>query len=207
MYRDGIDVVIPARNEQDTIGPIVDTFISHPAIDKVIVVVDADTVDDTAVMAGSKRFPNGWVINNVARGKGQCVMAGLMDVRTDYVVFCDADVTGLTYDHVSLLVADAIIGGDALTIGVPDVPNNYPTERIWAWPWVSGQRCVPTKLVRPLELHGYLMEVQINAAARWAGLPVCMEWLRGLKSKYQITDVRIREMERDHKWGREKGIV
>jgi glycosyltransferase involved in cell wall biosynthesis len=205
-----IDVVIPARNEAQTIGPIVAEFVNHPAINYVIVTADADTTDDTenvAFAAMDNDIEKGWVIANQTRGKGQGVAAALRMVQTEYVIFCDADITGLTYDHISLLICDAVIGKKSITIGVPDIPNNYPAERIWAWKWVSGQRCVPTALVRPLQLHGYLMETQINRAAKWARLPITFEWLRGITSKYQMTELRIQEMERDREWARQMGIL
>jgi glycosyltransferase involved in cell wall biosynthesis len=201
---DGVDVVIPARNEENTIGDIVRQFVEHPGIREVIVGIDADTTDNTAMaaaMAGAGIRVYG------ARGKGQCVTGALMRVETPYVVFCDADVTGLTYDHISLLIAGAILGERTVTIGVPDIPSNYPDKRVWAWRWVSGQRCVPTSLVRILDLHGYLMETQINRASQHAEIPIRFEWLRGLKSKFQMSEVRIAEMERDAEWARQKGIL
>jgi glycosyltransferase involved in cell wall biosynthesis len=206
---DSIDVVIPARNEQDTIGRIVSVFKTHPAIGRVIVVVDSDTSDDTAILAAGAigTWNEGWVITEAGRGKGQCVRRGLEEVTTDYVIFCDADVEGLTANHVSLLLLEAVMDTNAMTIGVPDVPSNCPIERIWAWPWVSGQRCVPTALVSPLFLHGYLMETQINQAARYASVGVHFEWLRGLKSRYYMSARRISEMERDFHFGKEHGIL
>jgi glycosyltransferase involved in cell wall biosynthesis len=209
MAYEGIDVVIPARNEQDTIGVVVSVFKAHPAIGKVIVVVDRDTADDTAILAVNAVADNrhGWVLTPEARGKGQCVREGLKQVVSKYVVFCDADVRGLTYDHVSLLIGNAVLDEPYVTIGVPDIPSNYPTERLWAWPWVSGQRCVPTALVRPLYLHGYLMETQINAAAKHTGLPLNFEWLKGLQSSYYMSERRIREMMEDAEWGHKHGIL
>src|ERR1700751_3969516 len=203
------DVVIPARNEQDTIRDIVDIFSSHPSIGNVIVGIDADTTDSTIGLL----FRTTAQMVFGERGKGQIVTKCLKAVETPYVLFCDADITGLTTDHVGLLVAEATVdsawdlGDPVMTVGVPEIPANLPTDRLWAWPWVSGQRCVPTRLVRPLRLHGYLMETQINAAARHASMPVRFEWLRGVKSEYKMTERRLDEMQRDAVWGREHGVL
>lgn len=209
MTYDGIDVVLPARNEAKTIGQIINIFLLHPAVGKVIVCVDSETADETAQIAASciDDYRIGWIITNAGRGKGQCVRRGLEEVTTKYVAFCDTDITGLTVDHVSLLLSNAVLDEPYLTIGVPDIPKNYPTERLFAWPWVSGERCVPTALVRPLFLHGYLMETQINAAAKHASLPVHFEWLHRLKASYYMSEKRIREMMRDAQFGREHGIL
>jgi glycosyltransferase involved in cell wall biosynthesis len=204
-----VDVVIPARNEDETIGQVVSVLRTHPAIGRIFVVVDKDTADFTTDYALSAigGIQYGEVLNHMTRGKGQGVTYGTQFVTTKYVLYCDADITGLTYDHISLLLSDAIVDGEFMTIGVPDIPDNYPTARIWAWPWVSGQRCVPVKLVRPLRLHGYLMETQINAAAKHSRLPLRFEWLDGLKSSYYMGQKRIDEMELDAAFGRAHGLL
>jgi glycosyltransferase involved in cell wall biosynthesis len=204
---DAIDVVIPARNEADNIGWLISALKLHPAIGRVVVIVDADTHDDTYKIACAAT-DNGDVVcaGRTPRGKGQCVTYGLGYTRSPYILFCDADIKGLTYDHISLLLCDAIAGNRTMTIGVPDVAKNLPSERIWAWRWVSGQRCMPASLV-PTPLIGYLMETQINRAARDARLQLRFEWLRGLKSPYNITEQRITEMQRDAEIGRKLGIL
>ena len=206
---DIVDVVIPARDEQETIGAVISTLKLHPAIGQVIVVIDKETTDDTAWIAVNAVSDNrdGWVLTPNAHGKGQCVRAGLAEVKTDHVLFCDADIKGLTYDHISLLLCNAIAGKDCMTIGVPDVPSNYPTDKLWAWRWVSGQRCVPTRLVKPLFLYGYLMETQLNLAARHSQLPVDHEWLRGLKSDYYMSERRLQAMADDARFGIDHGII
>ena len=204
---DVIDVIIPARNEQDNILSLVREFEWHPAIGTVIVGIDADTTDNTVGVL----FSTTATLLFGARGKGQVVSRCLQIATSPYVLFCDADVKGLTQVHIDLLIANAIFddAGEhpVVTIGVPDVPENYPTDRLWAWPWVSGQRCVPRRLVNMLNLHGYLMEAQINAATKHAAMPINFEWLTGLKSEYKMTDKRLAEMQRDADYGRRHGIL
>ena len=205
---DTIDVVIPARNEDKTIGNILSVIKLHPAIGTVIVVIDKDTGDNTATVAREALDSTDLVLTeNTPSGKGQCVRHGLRHVSSEYVMFCDSDITGLTVDHVSALIYSATIGDYTMTIGAPEIPRNYPTEKIWAWKWVSGERCVPTSLVRPLHLHGYLMETQLNTAAKHADMPVTFTWLKGLKSSYYMSARRIQEMERDAQFGRTHGIL
>jgi len=212
MAYDTIDVVIPARNEQGTISDILTVLSGHPAIGSIIVGIDADSIDNTETLLIQKwcHLPNLFLTFG-EKGKGQVVKKCLNLVMSPSVMFCDADITGLTYDHVSELLADTVIDDDAnhagMTIGVPDFPPNYPRQRMWAWPWVSGQRVVPTALVRPLNLHGYLMEVQINTAVKHASLPLHFVWLEGVKSKYQMSELRVNEMQRDAQWGREHGVL
>jgi len=198
------DVVLPARNVANTIEDIIDVLHSHPSIGQVIVSIDMDTTDLTMKAAKTSDV----LIATNAGGKGQCVMEGLRRVTSPWVLFMDSDIRGLTYDHIGLLIADAVAGNpDRMTIGVPDVPYNYPSTRLWAWAWVSGQRCLPMRIIRDLNLHGYLMETQINRAAKNAGIPLNFEWLQGLTSEYIMDERRLREMDRDAQWGRTHGLL
>lgn len=201
-----MDVVIPARNEAATIGPIVALFATHPLISRVIVSVDADTDDPTmeyAIDSGATDTITG----TRNRGKGQCVTFGLWRVSTPRVIFCDADLRGLTHEHITHLTHPT----EGMIIGVPDFPR--PSELIatgqprkWAarlhlaWPLVSGQRSVPTDLARSLNLHGYLMEAQLNQAVKGRNLPIDYCELHGLRSPFILSDTRMAEMDRDRQW-------
>lgn len=203
------DVVIPARNEVATIKPIVETFRAHPFIRRIVVCVDWDTADNTALMA---RSPASLVIHDSSmKGKGQCVDAGLTYVETDQVIFSDADYRGLCLTHIDRLV----IGHSRadMVIGIPDfpkldkIPQQFRGRIEYAWPWTSGIRVVDTDIVRRLQLTGYLMETQINKAIHDAGKVVKFIRLPGLVSPFNMTPQRLAEMERDRSIGQQKGIL
>ena len=165
-----IDVIIPARDESLTLGAIIDAFHGSERTGKVIV-VDDKSVDGTWDVAVTH---NALVITGPGEGKGQAVMAGLPFVSTDDVVLCDADLMGFTVEQANMLMDDfysgEINGFDYEVIGIPDFSPNLP----WAhkvldspiWGLVSGERRLPLALLKDLDLHGYAMEVQINAAVR-----------------------------------------
>lgn len=193
------DVVIPARNEESTIGDIVTAFRSHRRIGKIIVAIDADTTDDTygrAYKAGA------FTIQALCAGKGQVASFGLSYVQTRQVIFSDADYWGMTREHVNKLLWAPHL--ELNLIGVPDVPKNYPDAQAWAWPWVSGLRRIPTEVARSVLLHGYTMEVVLNAAAMDAGLPTLHHRMWGLESPYEMTDQRKAERDRDLRWLQER---
>lgn len=207
-----MDVVIPARNEQDTVGWVVQEFTRHPTIMNVIVSVDADTTDDTwevADMAGATRIITG----TYHRGKGQCMMAGLQYVESERVIFCDADITGLTQGHINHLIHPT----DGMILGVPDWPTPEEFEatgqpRKWrrrltqSWGMVTGQRSMPTQFARSItDLHGYLAETQFNVRALESGMELIPCALKGLHAPFKLTDQRLAEMERDRQWGMAHG--
>jgi glycosyltransferase involved in cell wall biosynthesis len=205
------DVIIPARDEEDTILSIVWKFVEHPAIHDIIVVIDPETTDLTASRIRSEFFKDSGVnlLYSTKPGKGQCVKQALSAVHTDVVILCDADLQGFTCDHVDRLTGSRGITETRLeqTILVPVFPENVPLHVINAWPWVSGQRRVPVWAIRELNLHGYLMEVQINNNMKRLGLGTRFLLDSTLISPLRMTAKRVIEMERDRKWGKEHGIL
>lgn len=197
------DVVIPAWNEETTLPSILRVLTTHDHIDRVIVVVDEETTDDTAVKA--KEFTS-WVHAGY-HGKGQNVMLGLSLVQSEHVMFCDADYSNLTHKHVDTMLNAR--GYEWMTIGVPEFPVDVPARVISAWPWVSGIRIMPTEMplaVTP-ELHGYLTEVQLNKHAAQHGYHVAFKFLPGLWSPFLMTPRRVQERELDRAWGMREGVL
>lgn len=200
-----IDVIVPARNEENTIGKIIRVLHEHPFIRTIMVCIDADSRDGTEMIArrtGHVTIPSTAGI----RGKGQLVTHGLKYVRTPYVMFCDSDYTGLSYSHITVLAGN--LTPKITKIGVPDFPDmDVPPRVISSWPWVSGIRVVPTELVKELALHGYLMEVQINKQTVDRGYNFRFRFLPGLNSPYKMSPKRLEEMERDRYWGLENKVL
>lgn len=206
------DVVIPARNEEKTIATIVNTFTTHPLIKSVIVSVDADTTDNTWDVVSNDTDAT-WICSGYHnRGKGQCVNAGLQHVTTRRVILCDADVTGLTHDHIGHLMHPT----DGMILGVPDFPTpaelaatghplRWHRRLRYAWPLVTGQRSVPTAMAQAIDLHGYVMETQLNIVAEAHNVETITCQLRGLRSPFRLTPKRRQEMERDRAWAIQNG--
>ena len=87
-----ISVVIPARNEADRIGPLLDSLASALGIIEVIV-VDDESTDGTArvaqahgaVIVSPPSRPEGWV------GKTWALQQGIVAARGEWIVSLDAD--------------------------------------------------------------------------------------------------------------------
>jgi glycosyltransferase involved in cell wall biosynthesis len=179
-----VDVVICAMNEAPTIAGVVAACRNAPGTSRVIVVDDRskDGTGRIAKRAGAHR-----VITGPGTGKGQALTAGMELVTTDRVVFVDADLTGLTAEHVELLCQphDGVIiasrssasGRVDLTID-PDQPlivgHAYGRPGVYHAGDVlnSGQRSMPARLPRMIRLTGYYAEMQLHWVAAGLGLPV-----------------------------------
>lgn len=202
-------VIIPARNEEATIGPIVGQFTTFPGEEMhVYVGLDADTTDKTSeVTLDWEGVPIPYT--NI-RGKGQIIAAtvdalekaGLISHR---IILCDGDYTGLTWDHIARIIKPV----QGMTVGIPDWPDcEVPEHVTLAWPRVSGFRCLPWTMI-PRNAHGYLLETQLNQQAARDKMPVREVFMPGLKSPFQwpLSPKRMAELVRDKEWGTRNGVL
>jgi|SRR5271170_115017 len=199
-----IDVVIPARDEAKTLAAVLSRFARHQFISRIIVCVDGDTTDGTERVA-SVYTDHIIPASRGISGKGQLMSAGVRQVTTPYVMFCDADYDGLNERHVTAMAGN--VHPQTMKIGVPEFPTaDVPNRVISAWPWVSGIRVVPVELVQTLELHGYLAEVQMNMECQLLHYHFRFVFLNGLVSPYKMSPRRLSEMDRDRDWATTHGI-
>jgi glycosyltransferase involved in cell wall biosynthesis len=203
-------VIIPARNEEDTIGQIVRAFQRNSqTMGHVYVGIDSHTTDNTEAKA---RDAGALVVNcNNIHGKGEVVafLAGamrLLDVMTERVILCDADYTGLNRRHVGALLSER----RGMAIGVPDFPTaeEVPAHVSRAWPLVSGFRLLPQRLI-PDNAHGYLLETQLNQAAQREGEIIRTIPMPGLTSPFRwpLSPRRMAALRQDADWGFKNGVL
>ncbi|MCW6010680.1 glucosyl-3-phosphoglycerate synthase [Micromonospora sp. CPCC 205371] len=111
--RSRVSVVIPARNEEETVGEIVATIHGKlvreiPLVDE-IVVVDSRSSDGTAAVAraaGARVVDQDEMTRGLPRmeGKGDALWAGLAAARGDVIAFVDADLRNFRPHFVTGLV-------------------------------------------------------------------------------------------------------
>lgn len=82
-----VSVVIPARNEANNIGFVLDGL--PVGIDEVVL-VDGNSVDDTIGVA-RRAYEDIVVVRQTRRGKGNALAAGFIAAKGDYIVTIDAD--------------------------------------------------------------------------------------------------------------------
>lgn len=89
-------LIIPAYNEEKRLGiflqSVVDYLNQQQDINEIIV-VDDGSIDATVSVAEkfSHRLPLRILKHAINKGKGAAVRTGVMDARSDYVIFMDAD--------------------------------------------------------------------------------------------------------------------
>ena len=107
-----VSVIIPAFNEDKTVGQVVETVKELDYIDEIIV-VDDGSYDNTSRVAAEA---GAIVIQHTKnRGKGSAIKTGFKNSKGDIVVFLDADIENLTAEQVDKIIQPLITGEADIT--------------------------------------------------------------------------------------------
>lgn len=165
-------VIIPAFNEERTVGGVIDAAKQVPFVDEIVVVSDGST-DDTADVA---RMCGARVISlHENLGKGGAMMVGLQNTDAEVVLFLDADLVGLHPGHVVDMLLPVLEGEAEMTVGIFEQGRLATDLAQFFAPFLSGQRAVKRDLfihLSNLELTRFGVEVALTRFARTAGIKV-----------------------------------
>ncbi|WP_291424505.1 glycosyltransferase family 2 protein [Deinococcus sp.] len=169
-----VAVVIPAFNEEYTVGEVVK--ISLELTPEVVVASDgsADNTVGAARAAGAKVVdlqPNG--------GKGPALEAALHATNAEFVVMLDADLTGLTREHLLTLLRPVLSGELDMSIGVFE-GGGFVTD--WGnklTPHLSGQRACR---------RAWLLDVPHLGKERWPE-PAITAYLKSTEARWDYVEL------------------
>jgi glycosyltransferase involved in cell wall biosynthesis len=169
-----VSAVIPAYNEEKTIGSVLAVLIKCPEIDEVIVVSDGSE-DGTADVA--RRFPVQLVELTENRGKGGAMKEGVNRATGDVLLFLDADLIGLTVEHLQKMLIPVTVGEAEMVIGIFANGRFFTDLAQVISPYLSGQRVIKRSLldsVDNMEMTRFGIEVALTRYARANQIP-CAE--------------------------------
>lgn len=162
-----VAAIIPAYNEERTIGSVVS--VAKRWRPHEVIVVDDGSSDRTAEIAKSAGARVISLAQNV--GKGGAMKVGAESTEAEVVVFVDADLTGLTVDHLTSLAAPVVNGEADMTVGVFEEGRLTTDIAQKIAPFLSGQRAMLRRIVLEvpgLESSRYGVEMAISRHAEKA---------------------------------------
>jgi hypothetical protein len=168
-----------------------------------------DSTDDVAYEAGAIVHRHPGII-----GKGQLIKRVIPDTGTARIMLCDADYTRFS-PHIAEMTTAIHHPFDTMRI----IVARHPTPAQWkvggapfpfyasAWGVNSGLRSFPRGLAVDLDLHGYLVETQLNQAAQTRGVLVEQIYESALVQPLRFSERRLEAMEADRLWGLANGVL
>ncbi len=160
-----VAAIVPAYNEEQTIGAVVHALQRSPLISEVIVVSDG-SIDRTVQRA--RRAGASVIELDTNVGKGGAMKIGADQTEADILLFIDADLVGLRNEHIRLLVSPVLSNNSEMTVGVFE-DGRFATDLAQKIaPFLSGQRAVRRdlfQLIPELEDSRYGVEVALSRFA------------------------------------------
>jgi len=160
-----IAVVIPAYDEEKTIGNVLKPLSTLSIIDEIVVVSDGSH-DRTASIA---RSYNARVIElDKNHGKTNAVLTGVQSTDADIILMLDADLIGLTNEHIINLLQPVVDNKADMTIGVFCSGRGATDLAQKIAPFLSGQRAICKAVLDRLEdykITNYGIEMALTLMA------------------------------------------
>ncbi|WP_296970557.1 glycosyltransferase family 2 protein [Tepidanaerobacter sp. EBM-38] len=145
-----IAVVMPAYNEEKTIGNVLKPLSNHKLIDEIIVISDGSS-DNTAKIAKSYKARVIELEKN--QGKTNAVLIGVKNTDADIILMLDADLIGLNDEHITSLLQPIIDKKADMTIGIFKSGRGATDLAQKIAPFLSGQRAISRSVFCKLEKH------------------------------------------------------
>jgi len=167
-----VAAIVPAYNEESTIGTVVSTLTSSPLIHEVLV-VDDGSQDLTPIIAKEAGARVITLDQNV--GKGGAMKIGAESTDADVLLFIDADLIGFNHNHIADLLRPILTQKAEMTVGI-FAHGRFATDFAQkVAPFLSGQRAVTRNLflqIPDIENTRYGVEVALSRYVSKHNIPV-----------------------------------
>ncbi len=161
-----VAAIVPAYNEEKTIGEVLTVLQNSPEVKRIIVVSDGS---EDGTVAASLPFKEVEVIEILEnRGKGGAVKAGVDYCNEEIILILDADLIGLTVEHISMLLKPVVEGEALMSVGIFEKGRVATDLAQKMAPFLSGQRALKRELlenISDLNLARFGIEVALHQYA------------------------------------------
>ncbi len=195
-----VAAIVAALNEEKNIGNVLKVLLGTKELDEVIVVVDGGSIDKTAEISknmGAK------VITCPEKGKGNAMRQGLKNTEAEILFFCDADLIGLSQEHISRLILPVLRNEAVMSVGIRERRGGGKIAeffiKIDPLLAIAGERAVRRHIFEAIPqdfIKGFMVETALNYYCKINNLPVIYVKLNSLR----ITT-------KEKKWGFARGFT
>ncbi len=194
-----VAAIVSALNEEANVGNVLKALLESKDLDEVILIDDGST-DRTAEIGrglGAKVLS---LPKKGGSGKGNAMKQGVKSTDAEVIVFIDADLIGLTTEHISLLIRPILENRAAMCVGVRGRYKGLPKFfiKIDSLLAIGGERAMKRSIFESIPerfIQGFAVETALNYYCRRKKLKVLYPELKNLA-------VVIKEK----KWGFWKGF-
>lgn len=127
MEKEKVAAIVPAFNEEKTIGKVIEALLAVPEIDEIIVVDDGSN-DKTSQIAQKFKVKLIRLKENI--GKGQALEIGSRATQAKILLFTDADLLKIKPSHFQKLLEPVLKNQVEMTVGSVDRSN---FSKIFRW--------------------------------------------------------------------------
>jgi glycosyltransferase involved in cell wall biosynthesis len=160
---------VPAHDEAATIGGVVTPLVGHPLVGEVIVVDDGSR-DATAALA---KDAGARVISlHRTRGKAAAMQWGTQLARHEILLFCDADVIGLSAEKITRIVKPVLDGQFDMYVGIRARRMYWANRLLHFTPVISGERALRREIWDQVPADykkNFQIEIALNYFAKLNG--------------------------------------
>lgn len=178
------DVVIPARNEAETVAAVVRAALASQGVQRVIVVDDHST-DDTAAVA---REAGAEVVLSRGRGnKAVALATGVAATDAPVLVFFDADILDARPEHFDLLAAP-LAEQFAMCCGLIDYGR--AAAFYMRLPPITGLRAVRREVFDAVDAEkrrGFQIEILVNEVVARGRMASAIRVLPGARHRSKLS--------------------
>ena len=194
-----VSLIIPAHNEEDNIGQVLQVVTQAPEINEIIVVADQCS-DQTVAIA--KKFAVKIIERAISVGKGGAMTDGVKNAQGEIIMFADADLENLTTGHIRQVLKPVLNGEAEMSVGLRDriwglgatIPMILPMYAI------GGERAMTKKFFEsfPKDKNtlDFGIETVMNYYAKANHIPVAYPVLK-----------KLRQVIKEKKWGFHEGFI